>query len=137
MPNKLFHRSYLAIINGYLPKPTGIIDLPIARHPDSIIQRICSDNGQYAETHYQVLATNNGKSLLKLELKTGRTHQIRVHMASIGFPLLGDDLYGGDTSAIGRQALHAYHLEIFNPLTQEQLSIFSDMPQDMMLAFWK
>ena len=135
-PKKLFYRSYLAIVKGQLPHPTGVITLPIARHPDSIIQRVCSENGQYAETHYQVLATNRGNSLIKLNLKTGRTHQIRVHMAAIGFPLLGDDLYGGDTTDIHRQALHAYHLELLNPLNHRYISIYSDMPQDMVKLFW-
>ena len=133
---KLFHRSYLAIVKGHLPKPAGVISLPIARHPDSIIQRICSADGQYAETHYQVLATNRSNSLIKLKLKTGRTHQIRVHLASIGFPLLGDDLYGGDTTNINRQALHAYHLKLLNPLNRRYISIYSDMPQDMVKLFW-
>jgi len=133
--DKLFKRTYLAIIKGTLPQPEGIIDLPIARHPDSIIQRICHPEGQYAETHYQTLSVNQGKSLLKLELKTGRTHQIRVHMAAIGYPLLGDDLYGGDTALINRQALHAYHLEVFNPLTREITSVYADVPADMMQAF--
>ena len=135
-PKKLFYRSYLAIVKGQLPHPTGVITLPIARHPDSIIQRVCSENGQYAETHYQVLASNRGNSLIKLILKTGRTHQIRVHMAAIGFPLLGDDLYGGDTTDIHRQALHAYHLELLNPLNHRYISIYSDMPQDMVKLFW-
>ncbi|MCR5176679.1 MAG: RluA family pseudouridine synthase [Anaerovibrio sp.] len=136
LPGKLFHRSYLAVINGILPKASGIINLPIARHPQSIIQRICNPQGQYAETHYRTIAINKGKSLLELELKTGRTHQIRVHMAAIGFPLMGDDLYGGDTSEIKRQALHAYHLEVLNPLTMERQSIYSDIPNDMVDAFY-
>lgn len=133
---KLFHRSYLAIINGTMPQPKGVIDLPIARHPDSIIQRVCHPDGQYAETHYQTIAVHNGKSLVKLDLKTGRTHQIRVHLASIGFPLLGDDLYGGDTTVIKRQALHAYHLVVFNPLNRRSISLYADMPQDMVAAFY-
>ena len=83
------------------------------------------------------MAVNNGKSLIKLELKTGRTHQIRVHLASIGYPLLGDDLYGGNHAVINRQALHAYHLEVFNPLNGETVSVYSDIPQDMIQAFYK
>lgn len=134
---KLFHRSYIAVVPGQLELSEGIIDLPIARHPDSIIQRICSPDGQYAETRFRTLAVNNGKSLVWLELKTGRTHQIRVHMAAIGHPLLGDDLYGGDTELIQRQALHAVHLEVFNPLKGETVSVYSDVPQDMLEAFWR
>lgn len=136
-PGKLFHRSYIAVISGQLEHREGIIDLPIARHPESIIQRICSSDGQYAETHYRTLAVNNGKSLVWLELKTGRTHQIRVHMSAIGHPLLGDDLYGGSMELIQRQALHAVHLDVYNPLNGENVSIYSDVPQDMLQAFWQ
>ena len=110
--------------------------MPIARHPDIIIQRICSPEGQVAVTHYRTLARRGGRSLLWLELETGRTHQIRVHLAAMGHPLLGDDLYGGDTSVMKRQALHAVHLEAENPLTGESISIYSDVPQDMRDLFW-
>lgn len=130
---KFFHRSYLAIIPGELQTPVGIIDKPIARHPDSIITRHCPDDGtgQEAVTHYRTLLRSRGLSLLELQLKTGRTHQIRVHLSSLGHPILGDDLYGGNHDYIQRQALHAYHLEVENPLTGERISIYSDMPYDM------
>lgn len=134
---KFFHRSYLAVIQGTMPQLAGTIDLPIARHPESIIQRICCENGQRAVTHYKTLAQNNGKSLLKLSLETGRTHQIRVHLASLGHPILGDDLYCGDITLIKRQALHAYHLEAENPLNGEHISLYSDMPQDMVQCLYK
>ncbi len=133
---KFFHRSYLAVIQGELKKPSGTIDLPIARHPESIIQRICTQDGKKAITHYRTLARRNGLSLLSLQLETGRTHQIRVHLSALGHPLLGDDLYGGDLSLISRQALHAYHLEATNPLNSQQISIYQDMPEDMRKLFW-
>lgn len=132
---KFFHRSYVAVIEGEMPSVEGTIDLPIARHPDSIIQRICSSDGQTAVTHYRTLARRGGMSLLWLQLETGRTHQIRVHLAAMGHPLLGDDLYGGDMSLIQRQALHAMHLEVANPLTGEEISLYADVPQDMMAVF--
>lgn len=132
---KFFHRSYVAVIEGEMPSLEGTIDLPIARHPDSIIQRICSSDGQTAVTHYRTLARRGGMSLLWLQLETGRTHQIRVHLAAMGHPLLGDDLYGGDMSLIQRQALHAMHLEVANPLTGEEISLYADVPQDMMAVF--
>ena len=132
---KFFHRSYVAVIEGEMPSVEGTIDLPIARHPDSIIQRICSSDGQTAVTHYRTLARRGGMSLLWLQLETGRTHQIRVHLAAMGHPLLGDDLYGGDMSLIQRQALHAMHLEVANPLTGEEISLYTDVPQDMMAVF--
>ena len=90
-----------------------------------------------AVTHYRTLARRGSRSLLWLELETGRTHQIRVHLAAMGHPLLGDDLYGGDTSVMKRQALHAVHLEAENPLTGESVSIYSDVPQDMRDLFWQ
>lgn len=132
---KFFHRSYVAVIEGEMPSLEGTIDLPIARHPDSIIQRVCSSDGQPAVTHYRTLARRGGMSLLYLQLETGRTHQIRVHLAAMGHPLLGDDLYGGDTSLIQRQALHALHLEVANPLTGEVVSLYADVPQDIMAVF--
>lgn len=134
--DRFFHRSYLAIIKGSLKKPSGTINLPIARHPESIIQRICTEDGKRAVTHYRTLAQRNGLSLLEMQLETGRTHQIRVHLSALGHPLLGDDLYGGDTRLIGRQALHAYHLEATNPLDGTQISIYQDLPADMQKLFW-
>ena len=137
-PAKLFKRSYLAIVKGFLPKPQGTIDLNIARHPDSIIQRICpmDGSGQTAITHYQTLSFRNGLSLLKLSLETGRTHQVRVHLASLGYPLIGDDLYGGDNSQFGRQALHACHISAQNPLTGLSISVYANMPADMQSFFY-
>lgn len=130
---KFFHRSYLAIIKGRLPQADGIIDMPIDRHPDSIIQRICpkDGSGQEAITHYKTLSCSNGLSLLELTLKTGRTHQIRVHLSTLGFPLIGDDLYGGNNDLLPRQALHAHHLTVENPLNGEIISVYADMPPDM------
>lgn len=130
---KFFHRSYMAIIPGQLTPSEGIINRPIARHPDSIIQRICPDDGtgQEAVTCYRTLSYANGLSLLELQLKTGRTHQIRVHLSSMGHPIIGDDLYGGTQELLKRQALHAYHLEVENPLNGKCISVYADMPEDM------
>ena len=133
---KFFHRSYLAVIEGHMPQESGIIDLPIARHPNSIIQRICAPEGQPALTKYRTVSYRHGKSLLSLELGTGRTHQIRVHLAAMGHPIIGDDLYGGNTTLLNRQALHATHLVVKNPLTQRETSIYVDMPQDMANCYW-
>lgn len=134
---RFFHRSYLAVIEGELPDSSGVIDLPVARQPGSIIQRVCSQEGQPAVTHYRTLVRRGGRSLLWLRLETGRTHQIRVHLAALGHPLLGDDLYEGDTSLLGRQALHAFHLEVFNPLNGETVSLYSPLPKDMAEIFWR
>lgn len=130
---KFFHRSYLAVISGELHPAAGVIHKPIARTPDSIITRYCPDDGtgQEAVTNYRTLLRSNGLSLLELQLKTGRTHQIRVHLSSMNHPILGDDLYGGNHQFISRQALHAYHMEVENPLTGECISVYADLPPDM------
>lgn len=128
---KLFHREYLAMIHGVLSPPSGRIDAPIARDPRSIIRRCVSPEGQWAVTHYETLKSSDAMSLLRLRLETGRTHQIRVHLAHLGHPLLGDDLYGGSREIIGRQALHAFRLSLQHPVTGENISVTADMPEDM------
>ena len=131
---QLFHREYIAIAEGILSPEAGTIDAPIARDPASIITRIASTEGKRAVTHYRTLRTfpdaSHPCSLLRLSLVTGRTHQIRVHLSHIGHPLLGDDLYGGDTSRISRQALHAEHLFFSHPLTGEEIDIHAEPPSD-------
>ena len=128
---KLFTRDYLAIVKGNLTPPAGTINAPIARALPSIILRKAAPEGKPACTHYQTLNVNNGLSLIKLRLETGRTHQIRVHMAHIGHPLIGDDLYGGDLNIITRQALHAYQLQFIHPMSHQSIAINAPMPPDM------
>lgn len=130
-------RIYLAAIEGALPEPCGTIDLPIARRPGSIIERMVSPSGQAAVTHYATLFAADGRSLLALRLFTGRTHQIRVHLAHLGFPLLGDDLYGARTEHIRRQALHAHRLHLRHPLDGKTLTIEAPLPPDMAALFPK
>ncbi len=132
-------REYLAIVRGHIDPPSGVIDAPIGRAEDSIIaRRIDPDNGERAVTHYNVIKEENGLSLVSLCLETGRTHQIRVHMKYLGYPLPGDHLYNPeDRSLIGRQALHAWRLSFVHPLTKEPLVFTSDLPEDMadLIAF--
>lgn len=128
---KLFHREYLAIIEGNLTPPDGLIDAPITRALPSIILRKVSPEGQEARTHYRTVRSNGRFSLLRLVLDTGRTHQIRVHLAHLGHPLLGDDLYGGDCSLIKRQALHACRLYFTHPMTGQNINIKVPLPSDM------
>ncbi|MFF3021173.1 RluA family pseudouridine synthase [Gottfriedia sp. NPDC057948] len=109
-------RKYLAIVHGEMKNKEGVIRAKIARKSDSIIERIVSEEGQEAITHYKVLLVNKDNSVVELELETGRTHQIRVHMSSIGHPLIGDDLYGGNTDRLKRQALHSYQLSFVHPI---------------------
>lgn len=129
--NKLINRFYQAVVSGNLAQACGTINVPIARHPDSIITRIVDPNGKSAITNYKVLSPLKGASLIELELLTGRTHQIRVHMSHIHHPLLGDDLYGGSTELINRQALHAARVSFVHPITKQVLTIISSLPPDM------
>ncbi len=124
-------RKYLALIDGMLTPTEGTVDAPIARALPSIILRCVSPNGKPARTHYQTEWTNGRHTLLRLRLETGRTHQIRVHLAHLGHPLLGDDLYGGSKDLIPRQALHSARLTLMHPRTGERLSIASPLPNDM------
>lgn len=126
------HREYLAIAKGIVTPAEGRIDAPIGRLNGSIIERTVDwEHGENAVTHYQVLKTHNGHSLLSLHLETGRTHQIRVHMKYIGFPLIGDYLYNPDMQLISRQALHSHRLSLSHPITGTSLEFISELPQDM------
>lgn len=130
--HKDLQRTYLALVKGKPQPDAGTIDLPIARRPDSIIERTVADNGQRAITHYHTRETFADCSLLQLELETGRTHQIRVHLAALGHPIIGDGLYGGPLSAdIQRQALHASHLQFTHPVTRQIIHASSPLPPDI------
>lgn len=130
-----YHKEYLAIVVGKL-LGSGIIDKPIARKEDSIIERCIDSNGEKSITEYEVIqnfkVNNTNLSLLKCILHTGRTHQIRVHMKSIGHPILGDTLYGNYSELINRQALHAYKICFIHPITKKEIEITSSIPNDML-----
>lgn len=129
------HREYLAIVKGNVTPPEGTIDAPIARKDNSIIERVIDwERGERAITHYKVLKSQNNLSLLSLHLETGRTHQIRVHMKYLGFPLIGDYLYNPDMALINRQALHSHRLTFVHPITNERLDFVSNLPEDMLQA---
>ena len=132
MAGRRIHRTYRALALGQLPA-SGTIDTPLGRKPGSIIER-CADpeKGETAVTHFRTLARFPGYSYLELHLETGRTHQIRVHLASIGHPLLGDSLYGpGKSPLIGRQALHSWGLDFVHPITKEAVHFAAPLPSDM------
>lgn len=131
MNNHVFKKEYIAIVQGYFDEPCGTINLPIGRKDNSIIERCVSPNGQEAVTDYCVLKEFNGCSIVKCSLKTGRTHQIRVHMAAVGHPLLGDSLYGVSSDFIDRQALHSYKIAFVHPISHESLEFVSELPEDM------
>ena len=124
-------REYLALIEGSLTPAEGTINAPIARALPSIILRCVSPDGKPARTHYRTERTDGRHNLLRLRLETGRTHQIRVHLAHLGHPLLGDDLYGGSMDEITRHALHSARLTLTHPRTGERLTIESPLPMDM------
>lgn len=125
-----FVREYLAVVDGVITG-SGIIDKPIARCGDSIIKRTVSDSGENAVTEYTALKNNGKRTLVKLRLKTGRTHQIRVHLSYIGYPLCGDFLYGNECDDISRPALHSYRLSLIHPVSVKRLELICELPDDM------
>ena len=126
-----FQKEYVAIIEGKLDKPKQTIDAPIARKENSIIERIVSTNGDKAITEIELIKSFQNYSLIKCNLKTGRTHQIRVHLNYIGHPILGDDLYGKKSELINRQALHAYKVTFIHPIYKNKIEIVAELPNDM------
>ena len=133
MQEGLFKKNYICIAEGIFDKKIGTIDLPIARKPGSIIERCIDSNGQTSVTCYNVLEENvsEGISLVNCSLKTGRTHQIRVHMKAIGHPLIGDTLYGFSSNLINRQALHSFQISCIHPVTKKNCNFKAEIPEDI------
>lgn len=139
------HRRYVAIVNG-VPVAGDTVDAPLDRHPTDRLRRAVRDGGRPARTHYRVRERFRAHALLQCELESGRTHQIRVHMAHAGFPLVGDLLYGGGLKlprgasedlagalrGFRRQALHAEHLEFVHPLSGKSMSFDTQPPEDFL-----
>ncbi|MFJ7677364.1 RluA family pseudouridine synthase [Peribacillus sp. NPDC097198] len=130
-------RRYQAVAEGQIEGPVGKVEVPIGRKSTSIIEREVREDGRYACTLFEVQAHTEDHTFLKLELLTGRTHQIRVHMAHIGHPLAGDDLYGGHRDRIDRQALHCYELKFLHPFTKKVLKFQENLPLDMLVLLEK
>ncbi|WP_338789570.1 RluA family pseudouridine synthase [Metabacillus sp. FJAT-53654] len=127
-------RTYIAFVEGKLPHLKGEINQPIGRDRHHATRRRVSPKGQTALTHYQVeqyLPAIN-LSIVSLQLDTGRTHQIRVHLSSIGYPIIGDVLYGGKQGIISRQALHAAKVSLLHPITGEEINVEACLPKDML-----
>ncbi len=129
---KAFTRRYLAVCEGAPPAAVGCVDLPIGRMPGQVLRRMVCADGAPARTQYETLRTGNGRSLLALTLDTGRTHQIRVHMAAQSCPLAGDFLYGQELATLpGRFALHAASLSFCHPLSGRAIVLESPLPESL------
>lgn len=125
-------REYRAVAVGQVTPPCGVIDAPIGRADGSIIRRCVREDGLVSRTEYEVLQTAERFTLLRLRPETGRTHQLRVHMAYLGHPLAGDWLYGTENkNLIARPALHSYELWFTQPITGQELHFTAPIPQDM------
>jgi 23S rRNA pseudouridine1911/1915/1917 synthase len=132
-------RTYIAIVEGKFAQTKGIIDQPIGRDRHHATRRRISPNGQKAITHYQVEQYLSSKdlSIVSLQLDTGRTHQIRVHLSSMNHPIIGDVLYGGKKGLMNRQALHAAKVSLTHPLTEEEIEVEAKFPKDMLSIITK
>jgi len=125
-------KKYITVVKGIVKDDEGTINAPIYRPTEDSIKRVVDERGQASVTHYKVLERLNDATVLEVKLETGRTHQIRVHMAYIGHGIIGDELYGYvDEALINRQALHAYSLVFEQPRTKEELKFEAKLPKDI------
>jgi len=123
-------KRYTAVCEGVF-SGSGTVDAPIRVKEGHTIEREAGNGGQRAVTHYKTLAGLHNHTLAQFTLETGRTHQIRVHMAYLGHPLAGDDMYGGSTKYIARQALHCERMSFLHPVTSKKMELFASLPDDM------
>ena len=129
--NHVMNKTYEAIVHGKVNHYPQEIIAPIGRKGSSIIEREVREDGLFAHTDVDVIRHDSNFSHVKCLLHTGRTHQIRVHLAHIGHPIIGDDLYGGSVERISRQALHCASVDIKHPLTGKRMTFTSPLPEDM------
>jgi 23S rRNA pseudouridine1911/1915/1917 synthase len=127
-------RIYTALVLGHVEPNAGIIDAPIGRDSRLPMRMAASRDGREARTKYEVVEQFGSSALLKVELETGRTHQIRVHLESIGFPVAGDPTYGKPAFELERQFLHASQLLFTHPITGEEITVESELPRDLVAA---
>jgi 23S rRNA pseudouridine1911/1915/1917 synthase len=125
------HKHYLALVCGLPDPPRGTIALALARDPGDRRRVVVTPNGAPCETRYEVVSTNDAHSLVRCQLVTGRTHQIRVHLAACGWPVLGDQVYGQPDPRIARQALHAWRVTFPHPITRQPMEFEEPLPADM------
>ncbi len=130
------HREYLCLVHGNLKEDSGTVDAPIGRHKTDRKRMAVTEDGRRAVTHWHVLERFGTETLLNVRLETGRTHQIRVHMAYIKHPILGDEVYGSPAPKLGLngQALHGYRLTFSHPRTGETMSFTAPLPDDFITA---
>lgn len=131
MRKNIFHKEYIALVEGNLESEKGTINVPIARKTGSIIEREVNPNGDIAITHFEKIKKYDGFTMVRFIIETGRTHQIRVHSKHIGHSIIGDTLYGNPSSLINRQALHAYKVSFIHPITNKKIEFKADIPEDM------
>lgn len=125
-------RTYLAVCQGVPDPAAGIVEAPIGREPGSVLRRMVTPDGAFARTRYEVVQTGRGRSLVQLKLDTGRTHQIRVHMAHLGCPLVGDFLYGRETEELpDRFALHSASIRLEQPVTGREIVLEAPLPREL------
>ena len=127
-------KGYFSLVKGKVTPVKGIIEAPIGRDPSNRKRMAVVTNGRYARTRYEVKQYLGNYTLLDITIETGRTHQIRVHLASIGYPVVGDSVYGVKSAHINRQFVHAYRLGFRLPGNNEYCEFFSDLPPDLKRA---
>lgn len=132
-------KTYHALVEGHPDPPRGTIDAPIGRHPSRSWRMAVMEGGKHAITHYDTVELLPGAALLEIGLETGRTHQIRVHMSSLGHPCVGDTFYGADPTkgeklGLSRQWLHAHSVEFRHPISGELLRVDAPYPADLLAA---
>lgn len=127
---KTMNKIYIAVCEGIV-EGTGTINKPIGLLEGHTIQRAIMESGEPSITHYKSVEHINNHTLLEIILETGHTHQIRCHFSGIGYPLAGDDMYGGSVDLISRQALHCKTVSFLHPITHEQIEVTSEIPEDI------
>ena len=135
LKDRSLSRTYLAIVQGEIRDAAGELEGPIGRHPKERKRMAVVSGGRFARTRYEVVERRAGHTLLRCDLDTGRTHQIRVHLAALGHPVAGDAEYGGREDALSRPMLHAWRLRLQHPRTKEEMSFEAPPPEDFD-SFW-
>lgn len=127
---KSIEKKYLAITKGIFEKDKGVINLPIGKE-DGSIRNVITDKGRESITEFNVIDRFSDATLVELKIITGRTHQIRVHLAHLNHPIIGDSLYGEKSDLINRQSLHSHYLKFKTPRKDKHIEIHADLPSDM------